>query len=148
MINAPCHELSLQTAGERGVIFCRAKVTRDQRLPPHAQKKAIARSSERTSLSNDGAAANESFPPVAGVIGDPGSTLSTALASTFIALVASAVDEAMRPENLCCSKTLNCERKSHRATQTKTEPQCAAVDKNSRLNTISGALIAVHTARA
>ena len=93
------------------MIFVLSKVARDQRLLPPVQKKAIARSSEHTSLSNDGAAANESFPPVAGVIGDPGNMLSTALASTFIALAAVAVDEAMRPENLCCSKTLNCERK-------------------------------------
>ena len=85
--------------------MCRAKVARDQRLPPQAQKKAIARSSEHTSLSNDGAAANESFPPVAGVIGDSRNTLSAALASTIIALTALAVGEAMRPENLGCSKT-------------------------------------------
>ena len=64
------------------------------------QKKEIVRSSEHTSLSNDGAAANESFPPVAGVIGDPGNTLSMALASKFIALTALAVGEAVRPENL------------------------------------------------
>ena len=93
------------TARDRPLFLCLSKVARDPRLLPLVQKKVIARSSERTSLSNDGAAANESFPPVAGVIGDLGSTLSTALASTFIALVASAVDEAMRPENLCCSKT-------------------------------------------
>ena len=87
------------------MIFVLSKVARDQRLLPPVQNKAIARSSEHTSLSNDGAAANESFPPVAGVIGDPGNTLSMALASRFIALAAVAADEAMRPENLGCSKT-------------------------------------------
>ena len=60
------------------MIFVLSKVARDQRLLPPVQKKAIARSSEHTSLSNDGAAANESFPPVAGVIGDPGNMLSAA----------------------------------------------------------------------
>ena len=65
----------------------------------------IARSSEHTPLSNDVAAANELSPPVAGVIGDPGNTLSTALASKFIALTALAVGEAVRPENLGCPKT-------------------------------------------
>jgi len=66
---------------------------------------AIAGTWEHTSLSNDDAVGSKLFPPMPRDIKDAGNMFSTVLAFAYIALIASAVGEAERPENLRYSKT-------------------------------------------